>query len=225
MQYLRQLLRGVLSQRRTFNASRLLPVVVLSGALTAGALILVPASSEGSTQDHNRLSAYVVASNRGPLPQCSDDGSDCTPANFVWEFIHVVNANSLSNSTGLDHGGTRPTWPNAFVVSSVDESVFLDGVELGSGTIIPPPNPPERLGTAGRWPSTVTCGQPPTRPCNVVTSPAVLPDENTVIFYDGWFHGQSDANGVLVFRYTVHGTLNGTPVDLTASSPPIREID
>jgi len=78
MQYFRQLLRGVLSQCSTLNARRLMLAIVLTGALAAGALILVPASSEGSTQDHNRLSAYVVASNRGPLPRCSDDGSDCT---------------------------------------------------------------------------------------------------------------------------------------------------
>jgi len=47
----------------------------------------------------------------------------------------------------------------------------------------------------------------------------------SVIVFEGWFHGQSDPNGTLVMRFTIHGTLNGTPVDLTASSPPIREID
>jgi hypothetical protein len=218
MQYFRQPLRGVLPQRRTFNTRRLLPAIVLSAALAAGALILVPGSSEGSTQDHNRLSAYVVATNRGPLPRCSDDGSDCTPANFVWEFIHVVNANPLENQ-----GGTRATVPNAFVVTSVDEAAFVDGVDVGSGTLTPPPNAIRR-GVSGHWPATVTCPAPPDA-CNIVGSPAVLPGENTVIVYDGWFHGQSDPNGVLVFRYTVHGTLNGNPVDLTASSPPIREID
>ncbi len=55
MKHLR-LLRGVLPRRRTFNARRLLPVIVLTGALAAGAVILVPTSSKGSTQDHNRLS-------------------------------------------------------------------------------------------------------------------------------------------------------------------------
>jgi hypothetical protein len=207
-----------------FNASRLLPAIVLSAALAAGALILMPASSEGSTQNSNRLSAYVVATNRGPLPRCSDDQSDCTSANLVQEFIHIVNANPLTNLAGF---GTRPSRPNALVVSSIDETFFVDGVDIGSGTLTPPPNMTDRFGSAGRWPLSVTCGQPPTVPCNVVTSPAaaILPGEDTVIWWEGWFHGQSDPNGTLVMRFTIHGTLNGTRVDLTASSPPIREVD
>jgi hypothetical protein len=225
LHHIRQLLRGVLPQRRMFKARRLLSAIALSAALGAGALILVPASSEGSTQDHNRLSAYVVATNRGPLPRCSDDQSDCMSVNLVQEFIHIVNANPLTNLPGF---GTRASRPNAFVVSSIDETFFVDGVDVyGTGTLTPPPNVTDRFGSAGRWPVSVTCGQPPTVPCNVVTSPAaaILPGEDTVIWWEGWFHGQSDPNGTLVMRFTIHGTLNGNPVDLTTSSPPIREID
>jgi hypothetical protein len=43
-----------------------------------------------------------------------------------------------------------------------------------------------------------------------------------VIFWNGWFHGNEEANGTYVFTFTVHGTLNGTPLDLTASGPEIR---
>ena len=43
--------------------------------------------------------------------------------------------------------------------------------------------------------------------------------------YTGWIHAVGEPNGKYVFRYTVHGTLNGTPVDLTASSPPIVMTD
>jgi hypothetical protein len=59
-------------------------------------------------------------------------------------------------------------------------------------------------------------------PASVVTPPAILPGENAVILYDGWVHGDGEPNGLYVFRFTVHGTLNGTPLDLTASSPPIQ---
>jgi hypothetical protein len=211
---IRQILRGVLQPCRMFNARRLLPVIALSAALAAGALILMPASSEGSTQDQNRLSAYVVATNRGPLPACH--GPDCAQANFVQHFIYITNKDDLTNEPGR-----RDTLPNAFVVSSVDESVFVDGVQFGdTATLTPPPNAVRR-GISGHWPATVTC-PPPFEPCNIVGSPAILPGENTAIFWDGWFHGAEEPNGTYVFTFTVHGTLNGTPVDLTASGPGIR---
>jgi hypothetical protein len=197
-----------------FNARRLLPVIALSAALAAGALILMPASSEGSTQDHNRLEANVVATNPGPLTACSDT---CTPGNFVAHLIYVKNKNELTNTPVT----TRATLPNAFVVSSVDEKIFVDGVQTFTvETQTPPPNAVFR-GQSGHWPSTVTCPPDPTQPCNVVGNPAVLPGENTAAFYIGWFHGDQEPNGTYVFRFTIHGTLNGTPVDLTASSPPI----
>jgi hypothetical protein len=198
------------------RSRRLLLAVALIGATAAAVTVPFAASSESST--HNRLSVDVVATNRGPLPACSDT---CTPENFVQNFIYIKNKNELTNE-----GGRRDTLPNAFVVSSVDESIFVDGVQFGStGTLVPPPNLTDRFGSAGRWPSTVTCGQPPSPPCTVVTSPAILPGENTVIFWDGWFHGADEPNGTYVFRFTVHGTLNGTPVDLTASSPSILMTD
>jgi hypothetical protein len=197
-----------------FNARRLLQAIALSAALAAGALVLMPASSEGSTQDHNRLSVEVVATNPGPLTAC--DGSNCTAANFVEHLIYVKNKNDLVN-----RGGTRATLPNAFVVSSVDEVIFVDGVDTFDLTnITPPPDPGEWGFLSGHWPSTVTC-TPGVRPCNVVSSPAILPGENTAVLFGGWFHGDQEPNGTYVFKFTVHGTLNGTPVDVTASSPPI----
>jgi hypothetical protein len=111
--------------------------------------------------------------------------------------------------------------PNAFVVSSVDETAFVNGVQVFQDTRVPPPNLTRNFGSAGRFISTVTCGQPITLPCNTVTSPSVLPGEDTAVFFDGWNHVQGELDGTLVERFTVHGTLNGTPVDLTASSRPI----
>jgi len=69
----------------------------------------------------------------------------------------------------------------------------------------------------------VTCqpGAPPD-PCNEIHSPAVIPGENTSILYAGWAHGADEPSGTYVFRFTIHGTLNGNPVDLTADSSPIQ---
>jgi hypothetical protein len=47
----------------------------------------------------------------------------------------------------------------------------------------------------------------------VVLNPAVLPGENTSIVYTGWIHGSTEPKGTYVFRYTIHGWLNGDPVD------------
>ncbi len=220
MHHIRQLLRGVLQPRRMFNARRLLPVIALSAALAAGALILMPASSEGSTQNSNRLSAYVVATNRGPLPACH--GDDCTAANFVRHLIYVTNKNDLTTQV---EGGTRDTMPNAFVVSSVDESIFVDGVQFGdTATLTPPPNAVRR-GVSGHWPATVTC-PPPFEPCNIVGSPAILPGENTVIFWVRLVPRRPRNRTAPTCSPTpIHGTLNGTPVDLTASGPRIRMTD
>jgi len=41
------------------------------------------------------------------------------------------------------------------------------------------------------------------------------------VIYAGWQHAVGEPNGKYVFQYTVHGTLNGAPVDVTASSQPI----
>jgi hypothetical protein len=161
------------------------------------------------------LSAYVVPTNPGPLPVCSADGSTCGPANTVWDYIHVINSNPL-----LNQGGSRTTVPNAFVISSIDLHVFVDGVDYSDATYTPPPNVTPFRSSGHRWPATVECDGAP--PCTDVQNPAIIPGENTVAFYSGWIHDATDATGTLVFKYTIHGTLNGIPIDLTASSPPIQ---
>jgi len=62
----------------------------------------------------------------------------------------------------------------------------------------------------------------PPRPCDVVGNPAVLPGEDTAVLYYGWAHGSTEPNGTYVFKYTIHGTFNGTPTDLTTQSAPIQ---
>jgi hypothetical protein len=192
-----------------FTAAAVTAVVVRAG--------LTPASAKAASPG-NGLSAYVVLTNRGPLPPCS--GPDCTAANHTFEYVHIVNSNAPSN----DQSGTNRTLPaNAFVLDSVDLTILINGAVFSQETLTPPPNVSDRLGTSGRWPATVTCGDPPAPPpCTTVLSPAILPGENTVGFYDGWIHGSTEPTGSYVFQFTFHGTLNGSSVDLTASSKSIQ---
>lgn len=201
--------------RRLLLAAAAIAAAVVTAAVVRGGAATSSARADSFT---NGLLAYVVATNPGPVPPCVGNG-DCTAANTVWDFIHIVNANQLTNRlTGLN----RATWPNSFAVSSIDEQIFVDGVDQTQFdfTMTPPPNANLRS-WSGHWPSTVTCPSDGTA-CNVVLDPAVLPGENTTIVYTGWIHGSTEPNGTYVFRYTIHGTLNGNPLDLTASSPPIR---
>lgn len=193
---------------------RLFGATVFLGIAATVALWIVPTAFESSTA--SGLQASVTTTNNGPLPPCS--GPDCTGANTTWNFVYIKNKNRLTNANG---GPGRNTVPNAFVVTSVDQDVFVDGVLTYSDTLTPPPNA-DFATYSGRWPATVTCSPrtgPP--PCGVVGAPAILPGERTAAVYSGWQHGTGEAVGTYVFRYTVHGTLNGEPVDVSASSPPI----
>ena len=199
---------------------RIMHAACLVGAVAILAPTLVSAASE--TGNPKRLSVDVVASQRGPLPACSP--GECTTANSVAHFVYVDNENEVTNLFSAG-GRTREIVPNAYVISSVDETIFVDGVDTFHFTMTPPPNSGEFSFWAGHWPSTVSCppGGPP--PCTVVGNPAVLPGENTVGVYTGWTHAAGEPNGTYVFSYTLHGTLNGTPVDLAASSKAIVMTD
>jgi hypothetical protein len=196
---------------------------IAAGLVTAAAAVTavlvsggVAMSSAKAASPGDGLSAYVVSTNRGPLPPCS--GPDCTAANFTWQYVHILNSNPL-----LNQGGSRATVPNAFVLDSVDETVLVDGAVFSQGTFTPPPNVSGGLGGSGHWPATVTCGDPPAPPpCTTVLNPAVLPGENTVGFYSGWFHASTEPNGSYVFQFTIHGKVNGQAVDVTASSKAIQ---
>ena len=201
-----------------------LAALIAAGAVTAvvvGGGATTP-SAQAALPQHGLL-ADVVPTQRAPLPACSPDESDCTAVNRVDYFIYIANLNALTKLPfNFEPPITRATLPNAYVVSSVDQKIYVNGSVFSQATITPSPNLTAFLGTAGKWPSTVTCGDPPTVPCNVVTSPAILPAERTSILFPGWIHVSNEPNGTYVFQYIVHGTLNGTPVNLTASSPPIQ---
>jgi hypothetical protein len=201
-------MKGHLRQRRFVLVASFLAVVA------AVTLVLLPATA-GSTTD-NRIQADVVATNQGPLPACTGSiGESC----IARHNIYVRNTNRLVAAPGFSRANVR----DAFVISRIDVTVFVNGVDTYDYFYTPPPDtnyPPY----AGHWVSAVTCasGSPP---CNEVGSPAVLPGENTAIFYDGWGHADYEVNGLHVFRYTIHGTVNGEPVDVTASSQPIQMTD
>jgi hypothetical protein len=198
------------------RALRLMFGAALLAAAAAATLVVLPAAAKG-TGGGNRLDAKVVITNPGPIPACSEDLSDCTNANIVRDFIYVENRNSLANLGAP----TRADVANAFAVSSIDQAVFVDGVQDHDFdfTYTPPPDPSFQP-SSGRWPVTASC-PPEGPPCTVIGSPAVIPGEEAAVFWVGWAHGNAEPNGTYVFKFTVHGTLNGTPVDLRASSPPI----
>ena len=167
------------------------------------------------------LTAAIVAASLLTLAACgNEDGSDCGPANIVWHYIYVENRHALGSGSGT----TRETLPNSYVVTSVSTNTFVNGAPYTAfdGTLTPAPSPSVRSWT-GHWPMTVKCqpGAPPD-PCDEIHSPAVIPGENTSVVYAGWVHGDAEPNGTYVFRFTIHGTLNGSPLDLTADSPPIE---
>ena len=201
---------------------RLGATLVLGAAAVASLIWADLGTSGASVTDiqYKAPRATVVATNRGPVRSCSTFPT-CPPETIAWLFIYVENTNRLTN---LNAGTTRATLPNAFAISSVDMTVFVDGAQVASGTFTPPPNAVPGGNGAGRWPSTVTCFGG----CNVSGKPAILPGENTSAVYVGWIHGANDPNdpnGSHVFRFTVHGTLNNAPFDVSASSAPISMTD
>ena len=205
------------AHRRLAGRSRLWGLIGVVVGVAAAVLVLVPTAFESATP--NGLFARVVPTAGGPLPACSQVASSSCE---VSDFIYVANLNRLTQLNGFT---TRATVPNAFVVSSVDDAIYVNGVHQPQfdATATPPPDP-SLFSWSGRWPATVTCqGQPGSfqQPCNVVGNPAIVPGETTAVLFFTWAHANTEPNGVYVFRYTVHGTLNGTPIDVTASSPPI----
>ena len=186
----------------------------LLGIVAAIALAVVPAALEGSSQ--NGLQASVVASTRGPL--CISSCGEST----AWDFIYVSNGNRIVSATDGQFD-SRETLHNAFIVTSVDEHIFVDGDEYSHDTFYPPPNEYPRT-WADHWPMTLKCPAG-TGPCTDIGKPAVVPGEQAAVLFAGWGHAPGEPNGKYVFRYTVHGTLNGEPVDLTASSVPIMMTD
>jgi hypothetical protein len=194
-------------KRATLTRRRSAGLAGIAGVLVALVLVVGATASGGSSG--SRLFAYTVPATLGPVR----DGES------LWTYLYVANVNHPANT-----GRSRMTLPNAFVVDDVNQKVFVDGALFSDFTYHPPPNV-EFATWAGRWVQTVTCdpGTPP--PCTVIGKPAVIPGENTAVLYPGWGHGADEPDGTYVFKYTIHGTQNGVPVELTASTPPIEMVD
>ena len=187
-------------------------------ALLAGAAVAVlalPATAQGPPSDGLKLT--VVDNTRGPLPAC-DAAGNCSAASTVGHFLYVDNKNPLEHPVG--GGPTRAGVTNAFVVSTVEETIYVSGVETYHFVNTPPPNPSFEP-FSGHWPVPVTCPSSGP-PCNVVGPPAILPGERTIALYEGWAHGFDEPDGTYLFKYTVHGSVNGAPVDLVGTSSKIE---
>jgi hypothetical protein len=196
-------------EKASARARRYARLTAFTALVAAVALVLIPIASESNGGDG--LQAFVDASTRGPL----------TTGGVVWEFVYVSNGNRLTSAIDGQFRA-RDTLHNAFVVKSVESHIFVDGAEFVGDTYYPPPNEYPRT-WAGHWPSTLKC--PDTGACNVIGSPAVVPGEKAAVLFAGWGHGPGEPNGKYIFKYTVHGTLNGIPVDVTAQSQPISMTD
>jgi hypothetical protein len=183
-------------------------------ALTASCVIAVAifASATGGTNGPG-VSAYVGLSNPGPLHACS--ALPCPLDTVTQFFIYTTNSNRPVN--WLAREVTRSTIPNAYVVSSIDVTVSVDGAPFGFAATFTPPPSSSAPAFAGRW--VVSCA-PFSSPCEV-TSPAVLPGETTSPWVSRWIHGADEPDGTYVFTFTLHGMLNGEPVDVTATSKKI----
>lgn len=201
---------------------RVLALVVL--ATVSGCLVafLPGTSARGAT---GTLFAHVYVDNLGPLTSCTPTpDNNCPLSSVLHWYVYVANANRPMQFTGPSPD--RTTLANAYVVKSVDETMTINGVPSDTGwgpsptTMTPPPSP-FPLPWAGRWPVSVTC---PGGSCTDVQTTAVLPGENLAILYGGWGHGVGEASGIYVFSFTIRGTLNGTPTDLYASTPPISML-
>lgn len=160
----------------------------------------------------NPITMRIVLSKHGPLHV--GESTDV--------FIFIRNMNSPDSPTMGGPGSYRNRLPNAYVVSSIDVEEVKNGVVDSSGHFVPPPNMiPDRPGMAGRWPMTVTCDietDPISPPCNIVSDPAVLPGEEIIIFYYAQVFDATNSAGRYVYAFTVHGTINGQTLDLTAKS-------
>jgi hypothetical protein len=207
-----------------------IPAALVGSATIVAALIFAAAASTGSAGD-NALKLSVVPTTKGPLTACPPSYTTCDPSSTVRYFLYVENKRPLLNPPSTSVARGRPGVKGAFVMSSVDTTILANGAAYsGWQGLTPPPNissdGPGR-GWAADWPSTATCpGTPPwlndsTDPCTIVIAPAILPGEKTVAFFMGWAHGTGEPNGTYVFRFTIHGTVDGQPVDLTADSPSI----
>jgi hypothetical protein len=154
----------------------------------------------------------IEVTNRGPLH--AGDGTRF----LVW----VVNNYRLQLPPTPIRLVARDQFPNAYVVTGIDIVMTVNGVMAYEMNWHPPPYP-DWPPSSGYWPMTVTC--PDTGPpCNIVGSPAVLPGESLYIFYLGWIHGADEPNGMYVVTFTLHGTVNGNSLVLTAKTSPIWMI-
>ena len=196
--------------------------LALAAAAAASALFLALRPAAGRSALGPRIYAFAVPANPGPVHACYDYSAPC-PLNSTEQIpIYTTNTYPLANWVNQPaDANARWAVPNAFDVSSIDLKITVNGVDWGGNTTLTPPPNAFVPGWAGHWPSTVRCDFTNLSACHVVGSPAVLPGENVAPLYYSWAHGFDEPDGVYVFSFTIHGTVNGVPTDITANTPPI----
>ncbi len=181
----------------------------------AGQSSPAPKPTRGPLSPGPTITASVFQTNPGPLQACSTP--PCPANTETAQYIFVQNGNPIVYASG---GTARNLVPGAYAVTSIDESITVNGVPQGTaGTWSPPPA--GQAPFSGSWPSTVTCPAGP--PCNVPTSPAAMPGENVAIFHIAWTHGTGELDGTYIFTFVLHGSVvGGSALDVTVSG---RAID
>ncbi|MGB2875248.1 MAG: hypothetical protein WBB76_07205 [Gaiellaceae bacterium] len=209
------------------TGTRRVRLLLLAAAAAAAASVLFLALQPGASHSAafgSKIYAFAVPSNPGPVHACSFTDAPC-PLN-TWLQIPIYTANTYPLTTWRnqpDDANARWGVTNAFVVDSIDVKYTVNGVpqpDPFSSALTPPPSP-SFVPWAGHWPSTVRCDSVNPSTCHVAGHPAVLPGENTAPLYFSWVHGSTEPDGTYVFTFTEHGTVNGTPLDVRASTPPI----
>jgi hypothetical protein len=191
---------------------------LVSGLLSASVTCLVSLTvSTGVASDNPKpIRAEVVVTNDGPMQDCPaalPPGANPPDSCLTFLYVFVRNSNSIDLTT---HGPGRDLVPNAFVVTNVEVRLTVNGGDCSIcnslvANLTPPPN--GTLNNGASWPMTVRCQQG-TGNCTL-GKPAVLPQERVAVTSFGWAHGADEPDGSYVFTVTVHGTVNGDPVDAT----------
>ncbi len=204
--------------------------------VAAGVLALLVIASVGavamSATTATGMPRYILtvyATNRNVVTCKADPPyTSCPLESTSVVYLYVTNLNAPDRPPAKQIPG-RAGIKNAFVVTSIDYVYEHDGAVLNGATFYPPGSPnyepidPAIVTFDLRWPVSVACTTP--TDCTPYL-PTVLPGENTVVFYPGFlFRYGIELPGTDVFRFTVHGLANGSPLDLHGNTGRITVTD
>ena len=106
----------------------LLIAAVLWTTVLAVSAVTAPAITAG-------LQLRIRTTNRGPLPSSPENGP-ASLASTTQFLLYVHNSNPLANFNALTIGTpSRAALPNAYVLSSMDETSTVDGAPYPAGRV------------------------------------------------------------------------------------------